>query len=229
MVKEIVKDKKVPCGFCGKEFNVPTDVKKGLIDENHICKDCYQGFAADPANCFGKQDQTTGKPLALHPDCKKCGCQYLKACAAWPKNEVVFTPPDENQSEKGETNQMTTQTKTTKSKASAKKTATSKTAAPAAGKGKGKATTPKEPKGEMVEYTPNCKFRKGTSIEIACGIITAKKHITLKEAVDQLKKAGVSTDNPEARILRAVKYLKDDGAMTREVKGDDVVFTFTKK
>ena len=242
MAKSTAKviDKKVPCGFCGKEFNVPSAIKEGLIDENQICKGCHKKFADDPSNCFGKQDPKTGKTLSSDPNCK--ACEYLKACAAWPKNVVVFIEPAEEE-DKGEENNMSTEKPTPPTAAAkgkgkgAKATTATKTPEPQAStKGKGtkaaattKTKEPAEPKGEMIEYAPNCSFRKGTSIEIACSILTAKKSITLPDAVDKFKASGAESGNPDARVLRAFKYLKDAGVMTREVKGDVVTFTFTGK
>jgi len=239
MANTTAKEKKVPCGFCGKEFSIPSAITNKLMDENHICTVCKEGFAADASNCFGKQDQKTGKSLSADPNCKVC--EYLKACAAWPKNSVVFIEPSEDK--KGETKDMSTEKETpptAKGKGKGTKApAATKSAAPQAstkGKGtkpavatKGKEKAPAAPKGELVEYAPNCAFRKDTSIEIACRILTAKKSIDLPTATEQFKKAGAESGNPEARVIRAAKYLKDAGVMTRESKNGVIIFTYTGK
>ncbi len=236
------KEKEMPCMFCGRELHIPsflTDKKavESSLPENFICMVCCNNFAADSSNCFGKQDPATGKALAiLEASCKKCN--LFKPCAAWPKNTVVFIPPSED-NKKGEKRTMSEKEKTAtppaanpqadkgkKSTAKASGKADGKGKKAATGKGKGAAAATKT-ESKMVSYG-KLQYREGSSAQIAAAVLTAKKEISMEDAVKELKKSGVESDNYEARIGIIFSHLKKAGLVDKKKTDKGTVLFFRK-
>lgn len=247
----MTKEKEVSCMYCARQLPIPSSVDNKLAFEateknRYFCIQCAKSFAADESSCFGKQDQKTGKPLAANPACKTCSC--YKPCANWPKNPVVFVePPEEGETAvdskekepkatppetKGKGKKKTSATKSSgkaatsagagKKAAAAKKTTGKKSAA--------KSNTPPATKSsaEVIDYGEGARFRKGSSLEVACGILTKRKSISQDEAIKLLEKSGVESSNYPARIDAAAKILKKAGVLESNSTDKGIIYSTTK-
>jgi len=235
----MTKEKEVACIYCGRQLQIPSSIKNNLALETNepdqlVCIQCAKAFAKDPESCFGKQTDA-GKSLADDPACKECSSH--KACKGWSKNPVKYKPKKEEVMAEKEKEAKATPpaSKGKKGKKAATTTAATQPEPKTKKAGKAakqpavkKAETAKAPAGDYVEFAEGVRFRKGSSLEIACSILVKRKSIKQDEAIALLEKSGVESSNYPARIGAAAKLLKAAGVITAESTDKGIVYSATK-
>lgn len=138
-----------------------------------------------------------GKGLA-DPNDKVCyNCQELMMCVVWPKSEVEFNFLEREKLVMSTKSKKATATKTKKA---------AKVKNPAAAKVK-----------------TELSWRAGSSAQIIADTLSSGR-VSISEAVEKLKEAGVKSKNLMGRVKTIAHVLVHGGVVQREGRGDSVVF-----
>ena len=223
-----MSDKVRICETCGNDFIVPEAIKAGRFfhtGKSGICFDCYDGFAKDSSQCFGKK-YSNGKPLAgTGTAC--AACPDLAVCGSWSDTGVRYVGlGTKTQKEKVMSETETVEATSSAAPPKVKRTSKPKKAAPATKKGRKVEAAKKKTDG--VPWGASGTFREGTSAALCAEILLAQKSIKFsalqKEFEAVLKKSGVKCSNPLNRIVRTTGALIYVKKIKKEGKGVEAVY-----